>query len=83
MSQPSSRCLTGARVADGDAAPAGFGWSRSDTRRRQIAAGALMTPAERLDWLEEMLDEILPLVGRARQVERAREPRDNTPDAPS
>ena len=25
-----------------------------------------MTPAERLAWLEEMLDELLPLVGRAR-----------------
>jgi hypothetical protein len=27
-----------------------------------------MTPAERLAWLEEMLDELLPLVGRARRV---------------
>jgi len=36
-------------------------------------AGALMTTAERLAWLEEMLDELLPLVGRARAVERARE----------
>ena len=25
-----------------------------------------MTPAERLAWLDEMLDELLPLVGRAR-----------------
>jgi len=36
-----------------------------------------MTPAERLAWLEEMLDELLPLVGRARAVERERE---KTPD---
>jgi len=27
-----------------------------------------MTPAERLRWLEEMLDELLPLVGRARSA---------------
>jgi hypothetical protein len=32
--------------------------------------GLLMTPAERLKWLEEMLDELLPLVGRARDAER-------------
>lgn len=44
----------------------GYGWNRSETRRRQIRAGLQMTPAERLAWLEEMLDELLPLVGRAR-----------------
>jgi len=36
-------------------------------------AGVEMTPAERLAWLEEMLDELLPLVGRARATDRARE----------
>lgn len=46
-----------------------YGWSHSDTRRRQIRAGLHMTPAERLAWLEEMLDELLPLVGRARAAE--------------
>ena len=45
-----------------------YGWSHSDTRRRQIRAGLHMTPAERLAWLEEMLDELLPLVGRAREA---------------
>ena len=44
----------------------GYGWSHEETRRRQIQAGAQMTPAERLSWLEEILDELLPLVGRAR-----------------
>jgi len=44
---------------------AGYGWSHAETRRRQMRAGARMTPAERLAWLEEMLDELLPLVGRA------------------
>lgn len=43
-----------------------FGWSHADTRQRQVRAGVQMTPAERLAWLEEMLDELLPLVGRAR-----------------
>jgi len=32
----------------------------------------LMTPAERLAWLEEMLDELLPLVGRAQDAEKSR-----------
>ncbi len=47
-------------------------WTRAETRLRQIRAGLHMTPAERLDWLEETLDELLPLVGRARAVNRAR-----------
>jgi hypothetical protein len=49
-------------------------WSFAGTRRRQRRAGLLMTPAERLAWLEEMLDELLPLVGRARDAEKKREP---------
>lgn len=54
-----------------------FGWSRAATSRRQRRAGLSMTPAERLDWLEEMLDELLPLLGRARRAarEHSREPR--------
>lgn len=52
--------------------PSGFGWSHAETRQRQVRAGTRMTPAERLAWLEEMLDELLPVVGRARAVERAR-----------
>jgi hypothetical protein len=51
---------------------AGYGWSHAETRRRQLRAGLQMTPAERLAWLEEMLDELLPLVGRARDEEGAR-----------
>jgi hypothetical protein len=47
-------------------------WSHIETRRRQIRAGLQMTPAERMAWLEEMLDELLPLVGRARTVEQER-----------
>ena len=55
-----------------------FGWSRRATARRQRLAGAGMTPAERLAWLEEMLDELLPLVGQARAAER----RHNSKEAP-
>ena len=47
-----------------------FGWTFEETRRRQMRAGLAMTPAERLAWLEEMLDELLPLVGRAREADR-------------
>jgi hypothetical protein len=48
-----------------------LGWSHAETRRRQIAFGARLSPAERLAWLEDMLDEILPLLGKAREPERA------------
>lgn len=43
-------------------------WTHEGTVRRQLEAGLRMTPAERLRWLEEMLDELLPLVGRAREL---------------
>jgi hypothetical protein len=48
-------------------------WTHAETRRRQIRAGLRMTPAERLAWLEETLDELLPLVGRARAVDQVRD----------
>jgi hypothetical protein len=56
----------------GSKMPADFDWSFAGTRRRQRRAGLLMTPAERLAWLEEMLDELLPLVGRAQDAEKSR-----------
>jgi hypothetical protein len=46
----------------------GFDWSHAGNRRRQQRAGLEMTPAERLEWLEQVLDELLPLVGRARDA---------------
>ena len=49
-----------------------LGWSRADTRRRQRRSGSRMSHADRLAWLEEMLDELLPLVGRARLDEQTR-----------
>ncbi len=48
----------------------GRGWTRAETSRRQREVGLRMTPAERLAWLEDILDELLPLVGRARHAER-------------
>ena len=44
------------------------GWTQAETAERQRRAGQEMTPAERLDWLEEVLDELLPLLGRARAL---------------
>ncbi len=42
-------------------------WSFAATRRRQLHAGIALSPTERIAWLEEMLDELLPLLGQARQ----------------
>ncbi len=53
-------------MSDGRDGKDAFGWNRVDVERRQLRAGLEMTPAERLDWLEEMLDELLGLVGGAR-----------------
>ncbi|MGD8439083.1 MAG: hypothetical protein PVG53_01005 [Holophagae bacterium] len=50
--------------------PAEMGWSHRETRRRQNRLGLRMTPAARLAWLEEMLDELMPFVGRARRDRR-------------
>jgi hypothetical protein len=49
-------------------------WTRDATWSRQRRLGLQMTPAQRLAWLEEMLDELLPLVGRAKH---AAPPRDS------
>ncbi len=50
-----------------------FDWSYAGNQRRQRRSGLTLTPAERLAWLEEMLDELVPLVGRARSAEEKRE----------
>jgi hypothetical protein len=41
-------------------------WSFEGNRRRQLRMGLELTPVERLRWLEETVEEILPWVGRAR-----------------
>lgn len=60
-------------MTDRDQSPPLFEGTHAETRRRQARAGARLTPAERLAWLEEALDELLLLVDRARALERARE----------
>ena len=64
-SRPSSTPMT---RADHPARDTGLGWTRADGRRRQLDTGLRMTPAERIAWLEETLDELLPLLGRARDA---------------
>lgn len=48
--------------AEGSSAP----WTFEGNRDLQIRMGLEMTPAERLRWLEETVEELLPWVGRAR-----------------
>lgn len=41
-------------------------WTFEGSRSRVLRMGLEMTPAERLRWLEETVEELLPWVGRAR-----------------
>ena len=56
-------------MAERTEASSPYGWSRDETRTRQLREGLRMTPAEHLAWLEEMLDELQPHVGSARSGE--------------
>jgi len=58
-------------MTEGQASPDTVGWSWSENRQRQLQEGLRMSPAERLAWLEEMLDELLPYVGVARTAQQA------------
>lgn len=42
-------------------------WDFKGHRRRQARLGLRLSPAERLRWLEESMEELRKLVGRARQ----------------
>ncbi|MDE2180335.1 MAG: hypothetical protein KGJ40_05745 [candidate division NC10 bacterium] len=42
-------------------------WGFEGHRRRQARLGLGLSPAERLRWLEESMEELRKLVGRARQ----------------
>lgn len=42
-------------------------WDFEGHRRRQAKLGLELSPAERLRWLEESMEELRKLVGRARQ----------------
>ncbi|MFV2073137.1 MAG: hypothetical protein ACC742_10865 [Thermoanaerobaculales bacterium] len=52
--------------------PRWYGWDRAAHERRQARLGLELTPAERLRWLEETMDELRQLVGRARRPRSAR-----------
>lgn len=43
------------------------GWDYAGHRRRQARLGLELSPAERLRWLEESMEELRKLVGRASQ----------------
>jgi len=45
---------------------AGFAWDFEAHRRRQARLGLGLSPAERLRWLEQSMEELRKLVGRAR-----------------
>jgi hypothetical protein len=42
-------------------------WTFEGNRLLQLRQGLAMTPAERLRWLEDTVEELLPWVGRAAQ----------------
>lgn len=45
---------------------AGFDRGFDGHWRRQVRLGLVLTPAQRLRWLEQTMEELRPLVGRAR-----------------
>jgi hypothetical protein len=47
---------------------AGFDRGFDGHWRRQVRLGLALTPAQRLRWLEQTMEEIRPLVGRARHA---------------
>lgn len=54
----------------------GFDRGFEGHRQRQARLGLTLTPAERLRWLEETMDQLQPLVGRARQGRPVTKPAD-------
>jgi hypothetical protein len=44
-----------------------LGWDFEGHRRRQARLGLQLSPVERLRWLEESMEDLRKLVGRARQ----------------
>jgi hypothetical protein len=51
--------------------PAGFDRGFDGHWRRQVRLGLALTPAQRLRWLEQTMEELRPLVGRARLAKPA------------
>jgi hypothetical protein len=53
-------------MADAMSDPDGYGWDRKTHDRRQARLGLELSPAERLRWLEETMDELGRFVEQAR-----------------
>jgi hypothetical protein len=53
--------------------PAGFDRGFDGHWRRQVRRGLSLSPAQRLRWLEQTMEELRPLVGRARLAKPSRE----------
>ena len=53
-------------MADAMSDPDRYGWDRKTHDRRQARLGLELSPAERLRWLEETMDELGRLVEQAR-----------------
>jgi len=54
----------------GKAEPRGFDRGHEGHRRRQARMGLALSPAERLRWLEQTMEALRRIVGRARQGRR-------------
>jgi hypothetical protein len=71
----------------GPTVPARFDRGFDGHWRRQVRLGLALTPAQRLRWLERTMEELRPLVGRARfaapSAAKRPEALDPAPDAPS
>ena len=55
------------RASTPDPPTGGFDRGWEGHRRRQARLGLALTPAERLRWLEETMEEMRRIVGRARR----------------
>ena len=58
--------MSEAGAAIGAEAHAGFDRGFDGHWRRQVRLGLSLTPIQRLRWLEQTMEELRPLVGRAR-----------------
>jgi hypothetical protein len=63
-------------ASNGNPREAEFDGSFDGTRHRQILAGLQLDPAARLRWLEERMDELFRLRGKAAQVPMMHDPAD-------
>jgi hypothetical protein len=59
--------MTRTEPRDPQAGGEGFDQGFAGHRSRQARAGLLLTPAERLQWLERTMEEMRRLLGRAKQ----------------